>query len=239
MASREEINSLLKDIRGGSSHVDDFPYLFASRLNSMKDRTDLCKDGEDKGVLGYITRQGRIKGLNLVDFNYPQHITSPIVTSELKEELMSALNQAGLKCGAICLRFPKEFQAGAFTNPSAVLRKRAIQLTKEACEWSIALGANEVVVWSAYCGYDYPLQANYNDMSDMMVEAFRECCDSYPNIRISLEFKPTDENTRFFAIASTGSAQLLSKLINRENFGLTLGISIINHFLYHNSYNHK
>ena len=28
----------------------------------------------DKGVLGWIARQGTVKGLDLVDFNYPQHL---------------------------------------------------------------------------------------------------------------------------------------------------------------------
>jgi L-rhamnose isomerase len=72
----------------------------------------------------------------------------------------NALNKAGLKCGAICLRFPKSMQAGAFTHPDAAIRSQAIQLTKEACQWAQALNANEVVVWSAFDGYDYSLQVN-------------------------------------------------------------------------------
>ena len=144
------------------------------------------------------------------------------MTPELKDEYLEALTKAKLKCGAICLRFPKLFQAGAFTNPNSELRKKAILLTKEACEWSLALNANEVVVWSAYCGYDYPLQVDYNVMWDDMVAAFQEVCDSYPNVKISLEYKPTDENTRFFAVPSTASAQLLLKAVDRKNFGLTL-----------------
>jgi len=201
MATRSDINDILKnnnlDIRGGESvhdGDDDCPFLFASRLNSMKDRRDLCQEGEEEGVLGYIARQGRIKGLDLVDFNYPQHITSPVVTEELKQELLGALAKANKRCGAICTRFPKLFQAGAFTNPNEELRKRAIEITKEACEWSIALNANEVVVWSAFCGYDYPLQVDYNVMWDRMVAAFQEVCDAYPNVKVSLEYKPTDEN---------------------------------------------
>ena len=38
-------------------------------------------------MLGLIARQGRIKGLDLIDFNYPQHITSPTVDPKLKEEI--------------------------------------------------------------------------------------------------------------------------------------------------------
>jgi hypothetical protein len=41
-----------------------------------------------------------VKGLDLIDFNYPQHIKSKL-TTEGKEEIMSALQEAGLKCGKV------------------------------------------------------------------------------------------------------------------------------------------
>mmetsp|Transcript_37789 Transcript_37789/g.93942 ORF Transcript_37789/g.93942 Transcript_37789/m.93942 type:complete len:187 (+) Transcript_37789:1-561(+) len=59
-------------------------------------------------------------------------------------------------------------------------------------------------------------------MWQRVVDAFQEVCDAYPNLRVSLEFKPTDENTRFFAVPSTGSALLLVKEVDRPNMGLTL-----------------
>ena len=73
-------------------------------------------------------------------------------------------------------------------------------------------------------GYDYSFQVNYQDKWDQLIKAFQECCDSYPDIRWSLEFKPTDENTRFFTVPSTGAAMLLVKEINRKNMGLTLDV---------------
>ena len=78
------------------------------------------------------------------------------------------------------------------------------------------------MVWSAYDGYDYPFQVNYQEKWMQIVNAFRECCDEYPDIKWSLEYKPTDENTRFFTIPSTGTALLLVKEIDRPNMGLTL-----------------
>ena len=62
------------------------------------------------------------------------------VNTEERNTIVEALNQAKLSCGAICLRFPKEMQNGAFTNPNKILRDRAIQMTKEACEWALVLG---------------------------------------------------------------------------------------------------
>mmetsp|Transcript_2615 Transcript_2615/g.3405 ORF Transcript_2615/g.3405 Transcript_2615/m.3405 type:complete len:237 (+) Transcript_2615:2-712(+) len=109
-------------------------------------------------------------------------------------------------------------------HPNPELRKEAIQLTKDAAKTALELGCDEVVVWSAYDGYDYPFQVDYDEKWSQLVDAFRECCDAYPNVKFSLEYKPTDENTRFFTVPSTGAALLLVKEINRDNMGLTLDV---------------
>ena len=144
--------------------------------------------------------------------NYPQHL--PPLTNSSLSEISSALKTADLKTGAVCLRFPSSMQGGAFTNPDEGIRAQAIQLTEEACEWAMKLNANEVVVWSAFCGYDYAMQADYNVLFDKTKEAFQQVCDKFPAVKVSLEFKPTDENTRFFAIPSTGAAVVLADAVS-------------------------
>jgi len=214
------------------------PWKFASRLNSMSARADLYEtapfgsasgppvQGLGLGVRGWIRRQGTVRGLDLVDFNYPQHLAEPVsFCPEAKAEVLSTLQAANLSCGAVCLRFPKpDMQLGALTHPDREMRKRAIRLCCEACEWAEALSPSnpEVVIWSAFCGYDYSLQADYATMWRDVVLALREICDKHPKTKVSLEFKPTDENTRFFAVPSTGAAVLLTKEVARSNFGLTL-----------------
>ena len=39
-----------------------------------------------------------------------------------------------------------------------------------------------------------------------------------------MQYKPTDENTRFFTVMSTGAAILLMNQVDRPNFGLTLDV---------------
>lgn len=202
----------LSKLRGGC------PWRFASRLNSMKDRRDLAGDSPND-TLGWIRRQGSIKGLDLVDLNYPQHTEGYTV-----DDIRAALKHAGLECGAVCLRYPPQYRRGSFTHPDAATRRSAVRLTIEACDWARSLGASEVCVWSAYDGYDYSLQVDYAALWDRAVDGFRQVCDAAPDIKISLEFKPTDENTRFFAVPSTGAALLLAQQVDRPNFGLTLDV---------------
>ena len=195
---------------------------FASRLNSMKDRRDLCTDAaHTNDVLGWVARQGGVRGLTHVDFNYPQHLEAAGVSVEAAR---GALAAAGLGAGAICLRYPPKFRLGAMTHPDPALRAEAVALTVAAGRCGGQLGADELVVWSAYCGYDYALQVDYDALWERVVHSFQAVCDALPETKVSLEFKPTDENTRFFAVPSTGAALQLVSDVGRANMGLTLDI---------------
>jgi len=215
---RSEVDSHMKDTISRSED-DRFPFKFSSRLNSMKDRTDLWNGSVDSlsDTLNLVKRQSQAKSLDYVDFNYPQHLKDH-EPSQVRE----VLDLVGMKAGAICLRFEKKFRKGAFTNPDENIRREAIATTLEAGEWAEKLGCKHVIVWSAFCGYDYSLQSDFQMAWDLLVYSFREICDAFPNLKISLEFKPTDENTRWFIAPSTGAALLITEEVNRENMGLCI-----------------
>jgi sugar/nucleoside kinase (ribokinase family)/sugar phosphate isomerase/epimerase len=216
-AARVTLLSRGGDTTSNEDEVEnEFPFMFGSRLNSMKDRADLWPYPL-KNVQDLVKRQATVRNIGCIDFNYPQHFQdwSP-------EEAKALLDEYGLVAGAVCLRYPAKFAVGAMNHPDEVYRREAIDITRKAADAARVLGAKEVVVWSAYDGYDYPFQVDYNEKWNQLVSAFRECCDDYPDIKWSLEFKPTDENTRFFTVPSTGAAMLLVNEIDRPNMGLTL-----------------
>lgn len=122
---------------------EPFPYMFGSRLNSMKDRSDLWSKPVDN-VREWVRRQGQIEGLGCVDFNWPQHFQ----TWDPKEA-KEALDEEGLVAGAVCLRYPSKFARGAMIHPDPKLRREAVELTKQAADVARQLGCDEVVVWSA------------------------------------------------------------------------------------------
>ena len=62
----------------------------------------------------------------------------------LAAQVRGALEGAGLKAGAVCLRYEKEHQAGALTHPDEAARRRAVELTKEGARWAEKLGAGEL-----------------------------------------------------------------------------------------------
>lgn len=57
------------------------------------------------------------------------------------------------------------------------------------------------------------------------VAGYRQLADACrPGVRVSLEFKATDEATRWSLVPSTGAALLLAGQVDRSNFGLTLDV---------------
>jgi sugar/nucleoside kinase (ribokinase family) len=129
--------------QGNDNDDDAFPYMFGSRLNSMKDRPELWSKPVDN-VREWVKRQGTIQGLGCVDFNYPQHFHSWSAA-----EAKVALDDVGLVAGAVCLRYPSKFARGAMNHPDEELRREAIELTKQAAGVARELGCDEVVIWSA------------------------------------------------------------------------------------------
>lgn len=68
-------------------------------------------------VLGLIARQGTVRGLKVVDLNFPQHFEGMSARG-----LRSALRGARLAAAAVNVRFPSTMRLGAFTNPEAEVR---------------------------------------------------------------------------------------------------------------------
>ncbi|QDZ18423.1 ribokinase xylose isomerase [Chloropicon primus] len=218
-AMQEQLETMLealrRRVRGWLRENQGSDLRFASRLNSMR------LAGQPGGTLDLVKRQAGL-GLDYVFFNYPQHLEGLG-----KGEVLRALKEAGLRAGAICIRFPLEvYGLGSFTHPSEDVRERARQIVEQACGWARALGAEDVVVWPQTDGYDYYFQANYTAMWQRQVESFRKVADSSAckRVKISLEWKPTDERSRFSNVPSTAAALLLVREVGRENMGLTLDV---------------
>ncbi|MDR3322520.1 MAG: sugar phosphate isomerase/epimerase, partial [Synergistaceae bacterium] len=105
--------------------------------------------------------------------------------------------------------------------PDESIRKRALDLTKEAADVCRELGGSVLTIWLAFDGFDYPFQAPYEEKWSQIKEAFREIADYAKDIKISIEYKPF-EPRNFSMLDSVGTTLLMAGDIDRENVGVTL-----------------
>lgn len=186
-------------------------YRLATRINSfLRNRVDLPTA---------IRAMARVPGIDCLEVNYPQHLCQ---VSE--DTLASLLVETGLCLTAINLRFEgKPFADGAFTSPDSATREQAIQIACDAVDLAARQGATHVVLWMADDGFDYPFQVDVARLWSDEIEGFRRVAAHRPDVRVSVEYKPTDPR-RFALIRCMGDALLAVREVGADNFGVTLDV---------------
>jgi xylose isomerase len=199
--------------------------LFSTRLNSFALGNGLKHPSKTVSTVELIKLASKVKGLNALELNYPEHFTSNSVP-----ELESALRDSKLKVTGIQLRWPApKFSNGGFTNPEMSIRRDAIKLVAEAIEIAKQLKTDHVLLWPAHDGYEYPLQMNYVEGWNWFKEAMQEIADIDTSIRISIEYKPAEPRGRTLLNTTGAVMKMISDvalcLSENKLFGLQLNDS--------------
>ena len=200
---------------------------YASRLNSFAACPERCWGTATykPSPLELIKRASGVGGLSAVDLNFPDHFagTKP-------EEIISVARDQGLTVNGIAMRYYSDpgFKLGAFTHPNSHVRQAAIDLTKRAMDVLKQTGGDLLTIWLGQDGWEYPFHVDYETIWEAEIEAIREVADHNPNIKVSIEYKPSE--TRAFSLLSNLAMTLLAiKKVDRPNLGVTLDFA---HVLY-------
>jgi xylose isomerase len=198
---------------------------YAARLNSFKGEGVEGLFALEKGKVGLLDRAAKVRGLNAVDLNYPDHLQGV----ELKD-LKQRLSDLNLSVNGLAMRYYSEagFKLGAFTNPDAKLRRAAIDLTKRGIDQMLELDATLMTLWMGQDGFDYSFQADYAQLWDWTLEAMAEVADHSKSTEISIEYKPNEPRS-FSLMPDIGTTLLAIQELGRKNVGVTLDFA---HVLY-------
>lgn len=201
--------------------------LFATRLNSFAaNATAYWPDLAGKpSVLQMATRAATVRGLAVLDLNYPDHLLA-----EDPVALAGRIRDLGLEISGLAMRYygVPQFRTGAFTNPDRAVRRQAIDLTKRGIDAARACGAAMMTLWLGQDGFDYTFQADYHRLWDMEIDGIREVALHEPEMAISLEYKPNEP--RAFSLLPDAATTLLAiREIGLPNLGVTLDFA---HSLY-------
>lgn len=174
--------------------------------------------GPPMTTLDAIARAGEVKGLEVLDINYPfgDGISVAEVTEALARHRLSAM--------AVTPHiYMREFTRGAFTNPDPALRRKALDRCREGIEVAHRLGAKYVKFWPGQDGYDYPLQVDYEWLWEQSVGAVRELANSAPDMRFAIEYKLKEPRTHML-FCNAATTILAIQDMGVENVGIVLDV---------------
>ncbi len=175
--------------------------------------------GPPVSTIEAIERAAEVGDITALDINYP--FAGEAVTLE---QVRETLQRTGLRAHAITPHlYMREFQMGSFTNPDPALRRKAIDLGKQAVEIAQELGATYVKFWPGQDGFDYPFQVDYRRLWDYSVEGVRAVAESAPSMQFAIEYKLKEPRVHMFF--STAARTLLAiEDMGVDNVGIVLDL---------------
>ena len=200
---------------------------FAARLNSFRVRErDYWPERNGKATtLDLVERASKVAGLNCVDLNFPDHLS----TYDAKE-LAENMQGSGVALNGYAMRYYDDdaYRLGAFTHPDPKIRRAAVDLTKQGLDALASAGGRLMTLWMGQDGFDYSFQADYARIWEHTIDAIREVADHNPAIDISIEYKPNEPRS-FSLMPNVATTLLAIREVERPNLGVTLDFA---HVLY-------
>ena len=200
---------------------------FAARLNSFRVREREYWPGKNgkATTLDLVERAARVNGLNCVDLNFPDHLST-----YSERDLIDKMRDFGISLNGYAMRFYDNdaYRIGAFTNPDPKVRREAIDLTKRGLDSLAAAGGNLMTLWMGQDGFDYSYQIDYRRLWKHTVDSIREVSEHNPAIDVSIEYKPNEPRS-FSLMPNVATTLLAIRDADRPNLGVTLDFA---HVLY-------
>ncbi len=197
------------------------PYAFGAGLwlfGQFIDRYATDAYGPSVDLIEAIERAGQVEGLEALDINYP--FDDGISIGEIQD----ALDRNGLRCHAVTPEsYSRKYRRGGLTNPDPAVRRDCIELYKRAIPVAQELNARYVKFWPGQDGYDYPFQADYEDLWKYSVDGVREVAESAPDMEFAIEAKFKEPRTHMF-FCNVATTLLAIQDMGVDNVGIVMDL---------------
>ena len=149
-------------------------------------------------------------------------IVHPYEVSKVDEtKALLAKYKLGVAAVNVNVKAEPEFRNGGLTSEDPAIRAKAIQFIKNAKDFAEGIGADKVTCCPLGDGYEFAFQYDYARSWKYLTDAFREAGAYKPNIRLFLEYKPSETRGTCFLNSAAKTLYML-KEIGNKNIGVTL-----------------
>lgn len=185
-------------------------------LGASRDR--FCTYGHARSIEEKFRLAAQIEGVSGIELVFPYDCPDTSQIKELREKY-------GLEIAAINLNLKgePEFASGSYASHDLQVRKKAMQFTEEAFAAAAELGVDLITMCPLADGHDYAFQTDYRRDWERMREAVKQAAKINPDIKYSLEYKPTEPRVHCY-LDNAVSAVLLCEEVGEPNVGVTIDI---------------
>ena len=155
-----------------------------------------------------IAGLGDVRG---VELSYPAEFdTPPSIAKILKNVGLEPANLEVEIFGA-----PK-WKYGALCSRDDTLRNEAIELSRRCMDVAAAIGCEQISLWPGQDGFDYPMQVDYREAWDRIIDAVKQIAEHNSDVRVAIEYKIKEPRTHihFSTIGKTLLAAIESECPN-------------------------
>ena len=112
---------------------------------------------------------------------------------------------------------------GSFAAADPQVRREAIHEVKKSMEWAKQMDCQVVDLWFGQDGFDYPLQGDFLNAWDRIIEGTIECAEHVPEVNLVVEYKIKEPRTHCY-IGTVGKTLLLVQKVNKANVGAMIDV---------------
>jgi xylose isomerase len=103
---------------------------------------------------------------------------------------------------------------GSLAAADPKIRAEAIAEVKRSMDWAAGVDCSYVDVWPGQDGFDYPLQADYQDAWKWLREGVAECAAHRTDVKVLVEYKLKEPRNHCFINSAAKTILLLQGLTN-------------------------
>lgn len=180
----------------------------------LRDR--FCEYQQPLPIAEKLRRASDVPGVTGVEVIFPDEVREAA-------QIAGDLARVGLEVAAVNvnLKGDRAFEQGALSSPDPGVRRRAVDLLREAKQVARDLGVARITCAPLADGYDSVFQIDYRVAWRRLVESIASAAADGPDVVLHLEHKPADPRRSAGLLDTPAKVVLLCRDVGLASVGIT------------------